>query len=61
MGSESPKILIHICIGPKTQTDNDDMFKDKHAVSLRPIVVGEEDSINRNTPGNYAEDEPFLD
>ena len=26
-------ILIHICIGPKAQIEDEDMSKDKHAVS----------------------------
>ena len=26
-------ILIHICIGPKAQTEDEDMSKDKHVVS----------------------------
>ena len=37
------------------------MSEDKHAVSQRPTVVDEGDSVNRNGPGNFAEDEPFLD
>ena len=37
------------------------MFEDKHAVSQRPTVVGEGDSVNRNSLGSYAEDEPSLD
>ena len=31
--TESPKILIHICIRPKAQTEDDDMSKDEHIVS----------------------------
>ena len=61
MGRGSPRILIHICIRPKAQTEDEDMFEDKRAVSWKPTVVGEEDSVNRNTLGDYAEDEPFLD
>ena len=61
MGPESSKILIHICIRLKAQTEDKDMSKDKHVVLQRPTVVGEEDSVNRNSPGSYAEDEPSLD
>ena len=61
MGPESSKILIHICIGLKAQTEDEDMSKDKHVVSQRPTIVGEEDNVNRNSPGSYAEDEPSLD
>ena len=61
MGLKSSKILIHICIRSKAQTEDEDMSEDKHAVSQRPTVVGKEDSVNRNTLGDYAEDEPFLD
>ena len=56
MGPESLKILIHICIRLEAQTED----KDKHVVSWRPTVIGEEDSVNRNSPANYAEDEPSL-
>ena len=58
---ESSKILIHICIGLKAQTEDEDMFEDKHALSQRPIVVSEDDSVNCNSPGSYTEDEPSLD
>ena len=37
------------------------MSEDKHAVSQRPTVVDEGDSVNRNSPGIYAEDKPTLD
>ena len=33
VGPESPKILIHICIGPEAQTEDENMSEDKHAVS----------------------------
>ena len=33
VGSESPKILIHIYIGLEAQTEDEDMSDDKHAVS----------------------------
>ena len=36
------------------------MSDDKHAVSQRPTVVGEGDSVNRNGPGNFAEDESLI-
>ena len=61
MGPESPKVLIHICIRPKAQTEDEDMFEDKHALSQRPTVVGEEDSVNCNSLGSYTEDKPSLD
>ena len=61
VGPESSKILIHICIGLKAQTEDEDMFEDKHALSQRPTVVGEEDSVNCNSPGSYTEDEPSFD
>ena len=61
MGPESPKVLTHICIRPKDQTEDVDMFEDEHAVSQRPTAVGEEDSVNCNTLGDYAKDKPFLD
>ena len=61
VGPESSKILIHIWIGLKAQTEDEDMSKDKHAMSQRPTVVGEEDSVNCNSPGSYAEDKPSLD
>ena len=61
MGPESSKILIHICIGLEAQTKDEDMFEDKHALSQRPTVVGEEGSVNRNSLGNYTEDKPFPD
>ena len=61
MGQESPKILIHIYIGLEAQTEDEDMSEDKHAVSQRPTVVDEGDSVNRNSPGIYTEDKPSLD
>ena len=61
MGPESPKVLIHICIELEAQTEVEDLSEDKHAVSQRAIVVSKEDSVNRNSPGNYVEDENFLD
>ena len=61
MGPESSKILIHICIGLEAQTKDEDMFEDKHALSQRPTVVGEEDSVNCNSLGSYTEDEPSID
>ena len=33
VGLESPKILIHVCIRLEAQTEDEDMSKDKHAVS----------------------------
>ena len=32
VGLESPKILIHVCIGLEAQTEDEDMFEDKHVV-----------------------------
>ena len=61
VGSESSKILIHICIGLEAQIEDEDMFEDKHAMSQRPTVVEEGDNVNRNSPRIYAEDEPSLD
>ena len=61
MELKSSKILIHICIGLEAQTEDEDMSEDKHAVSQRPTVVDEGDSVNRNSPGIYAEDKPSLD
>ena len=37
------------------------MSEDEDVVSQRPTIVGEEDSVNRNAPGDYADDEFFLD
>ena len=33
VGSESSKILIHICIRLKAQTEDEDMSEDEHVVS----------------------------
>ena len=61
VGLESPKILIHVCIGLEAQIEDKDMSEDKHSVSQRPTVVGEEGSVNRNSPRSYVKDEPFID
>ena len=61
VAGESKDTYPYIYIGLEAQTEDEDMFEDKHVVSQKPTVVGERDSVNCNDLGNFTKDESFLD